>query len=146
MNPWQIFLFTLTKFGSTELLFQGIRICKKTNNLESLASFHKSIARTYYKSNVFQKAYLHLDSSKVLTDSLMNENNIKQLAEMTAVYENNEKENRIQTLSATNKINESLIEARKKERNYFILSTLLFTGISLLAFKAYKNNQKKKIN
>lgn len=124
--------------------FKALESAKKTNNLESLASFHKSIARTYYKSNVFQKAYLHLDSSKVLTDSLMNENNIKQLAEMTAVYENNEKENRIQTLSATNKINESLIEARKKERNYFILSTLLFTAISLLAFKAYKNNQKKK--
>lgn len=124
--------------------FDAYDRAKAANSLPSMAVFCKEIANAYAKSGDYKKAYLYLDTTKVMYDSLMNIENSRQINEMSAVYESGEKEKEIQKLNSANVINEASLMARRKERNYFILSTLLFIGLTGIAYRAYVGNRKKK--
>lgn len=126
-----------------EYFFKALQLAKQRNSLESITSFHKSIARMYFKNGDYRRAYLHLDTSKTLTDSVLSTNNVRQLAEMSAIFETNEKQNKIQILQETNQLNLNLLASQRKVRNYFILSTILFVGLSFLSFRAYRGNRRK---
>ena len=92
----------------------------------------------------YRSAILYQDSAKLVADQLLNEENLRQINEMTAVYASAEKEKQIKKLNAE-KVG-SLAEARrrKQERNYFLVSSILFLALAALAYKAYTANRRKK--
>ena len=129
---------------SLHYYFKALALAQEANNLEQTAIFLKEIAKTFAMDGDFKNAYNYSDSSKTMYDSLLNIENSRQVNEMSAVYETSEKENEIQKLNSNNRIHQTAISARKNERNYFILSTLLFIGLSVISYSAYKGNRRKK--
>lgn len=123
---------------------KGLAILKQGGSKESMAIYYKTMSKIYLEQGEYKTAYSYLEKSKILYDTLMNIENSRQINEMTAVYESTEKEKEIQKLQTIDLLKTTELKARKNERNYFILSTLLFIGLAGLAYKAFTSNRKKK--
>lgn len=122
----------------------GLQAAKSNNRLEAMEVFYRKLSRAFYRQDKYLDAYDFLDLSKSISDTLLNTENSRQVNEMSAVYETAEKEGRIQNLSAENALNISEAKRRSRERNYFIISSLLFLGLAAVAYKALTGNRKKK--
>lgn len=122
----------------------GLQAAKSNNRLEAMEVFYRKLSRAFYRQGKYLDAYDFLDLSKSISDTLLNTENSRQVNEMSAVYETAEKEGRIQNLSAENALNISEAKRRSRERNYFIISSLLFLSLAAVAYKALTGNRKKK--
>jgi len=122
---------------------KGLSLAISKQRKESMELFYRKIAKTQYLLGNYKIAFEQFEKSRALSDSMFNEENSRQMNELSAVYESNEKEKKIVQLNAEKLVanNESL--QRKKERNYLILLTLLSLCFALLAYRAYSSNKKK---
>ena len=123
---------------------KALTLAKSNNRLEPMEVFYRKLAKCFYKQGSYKEAYEYFDSSKILGDTLLNAENSRQVNEMSAVYETTEKETQIIKLNTENIISNNELKRRRRERNYFILSTILFLGLAVGAYKAFANNKKKK--
>ncbi len=123
---------------------KGLTLARSNNRLEPMEVFYRKLAKCFYQQNNYKLAYAYFDSGKALSDTLLNAENSRQINEMSAVYETAEKETQINKLNAENAISNIETKRRQRERNYFILSTILFLGLAVVAYKAFSNNKKKK--
>jgi len=127
-----------------EYFSTALNEAKAIHSLEKEAIFSKILSKTYERKGDYKSAFEFLILSKNAYDTLYNEENSRQINELSAVYETSEKEKEIQQLSLTNLISVTQLKASKKIRNYFILSTILFLGLTVVAYKAFTNNRRKK--
>lgn len=111
---------------------------------ELMLNFTDKLAETYRTLKLYDKALFFKDSSTAISSRLLNEENLRQINEMTVVYQVNEKEKQIIVLDAEKKVASSAAGRRKKERNYFIAVSVLFLCLAGFACKAYMANRKKK--
>ena len=123
---------------------KALEMAKSNNRVELMEVFYRKLSKCFYKQNNYKLAYEYFDLSKSISDTLINEENSRQVNEMSAVYETAEKETQINKLNAENAISNTETKRRRRERNYFILSTILFSGLAVVAYKAFANNKKKK--
>lgn len=123
---------------------KGIEQSNKTSREEQKSIFLKKLSRNAYNLGDFKKAYELADSSKQISDRLLNAENSRQVNEMAAVYESAENARRIEKLNSENKISNTIAKRRKTQRNYFILASALFLGLAIFAYKAFAANRKKK--
>lgn len=126
------------------LFKDGLALATHHNRPQIKLAYYNVLADCYSKLNNHALAYAYLDSANKLSEQLLNEENLRQINEMTAVYETTKKEKEIEKLNAE-KIG-TLAEARrrKQERNYFFISSILFLALAAVAYKAYTANKKKK--
>jgi two-component sensor histidine kinase len=122
----------------------GLELATQYNRPQIKYAYYSDLADCYRKLNNFSLAFVYLDSASKQSEKLLNEENLRQINEMTAVYQTTEKEKQIEKLNAEKVV--TLAEARRRaqERNYFIISSILFLGLALAAYKAYAANKKKK--
>ena len=127
-----------------DLLNTAVEMCRAGNKTQQLISLYNDLSDCYRAMGNFKTALMYKDSLTELSGKVLNEENIRQINELSAVYETAEKENRILALNVEKR--SSLAEAlrRKEERNYFIVSTILFLALAAVAYKAYTSNKKKK--
>jgi len=123
---------------------KALTLARSNNRMEPMEVFYRKLAKCFYKLNNHKEAYEYFDSSKIIGDTLLNEENSRQINEMSAVYETAEKETQINKLNTQNTISLSEAKRRRRERNYFMLSTVLFLGLAVGAYTAFANNKKKK--
>ncbi len=123
---------------------KGLQMSASNNRQEPVLNFTEKLAETYRAMGLPDKALFFKDSSIAVSNRLLNAENLRQINEMTAVYKTNEKEKQIIVLNAENNVVTSLAGRRKKERNYFIAASALFIALAGFAFKAYRDNRKKK--
>jgi two-component sensor histidine kinase len=123
---------------------KGLEYTKANRRQENEKDFYKLIAELYYKKGDYQKAYAYKDSSEIIDKELLNKENLRQMNEMSAVYETAEKEKQIEKLSVDATVNSKLAGQRKRERNYFIIASALFLLLAGIAFKAFRSNKRKK--
>jgi len=121
----------------------ALEMARSNKRLEPMEVFYRKLAKCFYKQTNYKVAYEYFDSSKVLSDTLLNAENSRQVNEMSAVYETAEKEAQINKLNTENTLSRSEAKRRRRERNYFMLSTILFLGLAVVAYKAFANNKKK---
>ncbi len=124
---------------------KGLEAAKSNSRLEAMEIFYRKLSKCFYRQKKYKEAYDYYDLSKTLSDTLLNEENSRQINEMSAVYETAEKESRIGALHTENEINLSEAKNRRRERNYFALATVLFIGLAGISYRAYTNNKKKKL-
>jgi tetratricopeptide (TPR) repeat protein len=122
----------------------GLDLSASNERQEQMLNFTDKLAETYRALGLLDKALYFKDSSTAISGRLLNEENLRQINEMTAVYQATEKEKQIVVLNAEKNVVSSLAGRRKKERNYFIVASLLFLGMAGFAYKAYMANRKKK--
>lgn len=123
---------------------KGLDLASGNKRREYMEVFMRKLSATAYASGNYKMAWQYADRGRLLRDSLWNEENSRQINEMSAVYESAEKEKQIETLNSQNKISLAEARARMRERNYFILSSFLLLAVSAVAYMGYASNRKKK--
>ncbi|MDQ3046010.1 MAG: tetratricopeptide repeat protein [Bacteroidota bacterium] len=102
---------------------------------------YKLLSDAYEKKKDFQASFKYLVKYTALQDSTYNENNSKQINEMSAKYESDKKELLINSLENDKTLAQ---EQRKKEENFRIYLIILCVTIVLLAFFLFRGIIKKK--
>lgn len=123
---------------------KGLDMSASNRRQELMQNFTDKLAETYRALGLYDKALFFKDSSTAISGRLLNEENLRQINEMTVVYQANENEKKIIVLDAEKKVVSSLAGRRKKERNYFVVASVLFLALAGFAYKAYSSNRKKK--
>jgi two-component sensor histidine kinase len=123
---------------------KGLALSKSLGRKEVTMGIYDKLSKAYYAQEKYKEAYDCNDSVKTISEKILNLENIRNMNEMTVVYETVEKTKEIDRLVVDNSHKEIEIASKKRERNYFILSSVLFLALAIVAFKAYTNNKKKK--
>ena len=130
--------------GAIEWFNKGVLLASENKRQEMLANFYSNLSECYEKKGDYNLAYNFLKNSEAIRDSLLNDENLRQLNEMNAIYETSKKEETIDVLSKEGKKKEVALIRSNRERNYFIIAAILFSALAGVAFYAYRNNKKKK--
>jgi two-component sensor histidine kinase len=78
-----------------------------------------------------------------LRDSLLNDENIRQINEMNAVYEKDKQQQQIGALTDQISVSEQNAERSKQQRNLFLLAFVFSMALATVVLYAYNNNRKK---
>jgi two-component sensor histidine kinase len=122
---------------------KGLSITRSINDLEQMAMYYRKFLKCYRQMGALQTAFLYMDSARNLSHELLNVEIMRQMNEMGAVYEAAEKEKQIATLHAQNTIAQAEATQRKRERNYFIISSVLLMALAVVIWQAFAGNKKK---
>ncbi|HWR33189.1 MAG TPA: histidine kinase dimerization/phosphoacceptor domain -containing protein, partial [Chitinophagaceae bacterium] len=123
---------------------KGVLLSTETGRKEMLANYYDNLSECYEKKGDYNQAYNFIKNSEAIRDSLLNEENLRQLNEMNAIYETSKKTETIDVLSKEGKKKEAALIQSHQERNYFIIAAILFSALAVVAFYAYRSNRKKK--
>jgi two-component sensor histidine kinase len=123
---------------------KGVVLASDSKRKEMLANYYQSLSDCYEKTGDYNLAYNFMKNSESIKDSLLNEENLRQLNEMNTVYETSKKTETIDLLNKEGQKKEAALIQSHRERNYFIIAALLFSALAGVAFYAYRNNRKKK--
>jgi two-component system, sensor histidine kinase PdtaS len=123
---------------------RGLVLAKNKQRKESEKVFNMKLALLYSAMGNYQLAFKKQLEGDSIDNKLLNEENIRQLNEMTQVYQTVEKEKEIIALNIQGEANKKVILARKRERNYFIAAAAIFLGMTFFAWKALIINKRKK--
>ncbi len=116
----------------------------QSNRREQIAIFRKTMAKLYALDNNFNAAFNMLEKASLLSDSLLNEENIRQINEMNISYETAKKEDKIEALTSETLENRIMLLQGSKQRNR-LLTALAFTLI-IATIIGYALNQNRKKN
>ncbi len=133
------------KYGEAIQWFnKGVLLASAAGRREMLANYYNNLADCYEKSGDYNLAYNFIRNSASIRDSLLNDENLRQINEMNALYETSKKEATIIDLNKEGLEKEAALSRSKKERNYFILAAVLFLTLAGFAFYAYRTNRRQK--
>jgi serine phosphatase RsbU (regulator of sigma subunit)/Tfp pilus assembly protein PilF len=123
---------------------ESIEICKQQHYNQFLNYVYNSISMSYYRMKHFENAYGYYQLHVKMKDSLNSNENTKQLNELEAKYESDNKEKEIKLLTSQKEVHE-LELSRKKAVIYvgigFFVLLVVFVGFVLRAY-----GQKRKAN
>jgi serine phosphatase RsbU (regulator of sigma subunit) len=122
----------------------ALKFASQSENKKHLLKAHEGLSNVYRMRSNYELAYQYLERAFSLKDTLYNDANAKQIAEMQTKYETEKKETENNLLKAESKLNKTEIEKKSFQRNMLIIGLL----VALLAviYIAYSLNQKKKTN
>ena len=139
-----IFLNRKNYAKAESYFLKGLATARMNQRKETMQVFYSKLAKCYRPLAKYDLAFAYADSASTLSHDLLNEQNLRQLNEMAAVYESSEKEKHIEQLNAQNALTTSAASHRKAERNYFILASILLLALAVVAIIAFVSNKKKK--
>jgi len=123
---------------------QAIAICKQQHYNQFLSYTYNSISMAYFRMKNFENTYGYYQLHIKIKDSLNNTESTKQLNELEAKYESDNKEKEIKLLTSQKEVHE-LELSRKKAVIYigigFFVLLVVFVGFVLRAY-----GQKRKAN
>ncbi len=121
----------------------GEELCKKTNRREMLAIFYADLSQSYELKGDYKTALQYEHLNKILNDSILNAENIRQINEMNAVYEKEKKEQQIVHLSNESSAKGVELGKTKSFLIYISIALLIFCILAFIAYRAFLNNRKK---
>lgn len=127
-----------------QYFFSGLQIAKATKKVIAIQTFYERISGAYRRQNNLGKALDYNDSAAVIAEKLLNAENMRQVNEMTAVYQSAEKEKQIEKLNIESGENAAIASQRSTERNYFILASAVLLILVVIIFRSLKKNQQQK--
>ncbi|MCX6317092.1 MAG: tetratricopeptide repeat protein [Bacteroidetes bacterium] len=126
-----------------EWFTKGAEYARRYNDRESVAAFYKLLAETFARQNDFDKAYQFSSRYELLKDSLLNEENSRQINEMNAVYEKEKQQQQIGMLTNQVSTTEQKAEKNRQLLVFFLLSTVLGLLLAGVIFYTYVINKRK---
>jgi len=122
---------------------KGIDLATDFNRKEAKELFYRKLAHLNFLLGNYKYAYNNILQSKSINDSMFNAENIRQMNELTLVYETAEKEKEINELNAEKKIATNENNRKTQQNIYLLITAILFFGLSILAYLAYITNKRK---
>jgi len=121
----------------------GVIYARQYNDREFVATFYSQLAKAYSSNNDYSNAYRYNLMEQSLQDSLLNDENIRQINEMNAVYEKDKQLQQIGVLTDQVTVSEQKAERSKQQRNLFLLASVFSMALAAVVLYAYSNNRKK---
>lgn len=155
MSDKRIIAYSLQNIGLTysylndvekaiNYLNKSIEVSKKINLKQLLAENYKGIAEVYISSKKYEEASNYLQQFIAINDSLFNERNSKQIAEMQTKYETEKKEQQIAILHKESEIQELSMKKQKAITYSVILGLVLVVLFAIFIFRAWNITKKQK--
>lgn len=119
-------------------LLQGFEVARSTNSLIDLRDIQNNLSELYERMKDFKKAYFYQEGYIRAADSLMNEEKMKALEELTVRFETKEMEEQNILLQKENDLQKTKVE----QRNYLILTILLFAVFLVLILFLYTRQKR----
>ncbi len=119
------------------LLNLALPLSRSVGILNTTAECYERLARAHALKGSYFEAYSNQVSFSALSDSLINNEKVKKIAEMQTKYETEKKESEIVLLNVQNK-------TKLVERNFFIAGTILFLLLAGAIFMGLVKTRKEK--
>jgi serine phosphatase RsbU (regulator of sigma subunit)/Tfp pilus assembly protein PilF len=103
---------------------------------------YRMLAVVYRGQNDFVKAYDYLDRYNELKDTLLNEENSKQINQMSAMYEKDKQELKIVALEKEKVLSEQVIEKQNNFRKVLVTVVVLIILLAVVLLFAFVNKRK----
>jgi len=112
------------------------------NKYEVAAQLNFDLAEAYKGLSQYQKALEHFESFKSLSDSLLNENNLQSINELSAKYESQQKEQQITLLNTQNAIKDISLESKQRQILLYIIGLAAALIVAIGSFYLYRDKQR----
>jgi len=123
-------------------LTDALQLSKETGAKDVLKDTYDGLAKLSEATGDYKNAYQYHKLFSEVKDSLLNENNTKQVTEMKTKYETEKKDKEILMLNANKEIQSVRIEKQKATVKYLIGGFLLLVIFAMVSFRLY--NQRRK--
>jgi len=124
---------------------QALNIALEIDDRQRRADVYKELSNSYMADGNDSKALEHYKKYNDLKDSILNEEKVNSLNEMTAKFESEKKENQITILTKDNELKNAEIKKQRLIKNYFIGGLVAFLLISILVYRTYRTKQLLKL-
>lgn len=123
-----------------DYFMQSLFLSRKINSRKRTSEIYEALALMYNKKQEYNKAYdYHLQYSQ-LRDSLLNEENNKQIAELKTLYDLEKKDKQLNVLS-----NQNLLQKQSITRHNYLLAAILLIAflITFITILLVRQNRLK---
>lgn len=120
---------------------QSLKLANETGNKYRAKNIYLDMSKFYLGRKDYENAYFTQQAYRKLYDSLTNEANLKNIAELEAIYKTEKQGKEIELLNAENKLQKENAENRKKLL-WLSLGALVLAIFAAIAF--YRNFVRKK--
>jgi len=110
------------------------KIAKQFNSKEKLMDVSRTLGEIYAAKHEFEKAYTYLKLAEALKDSVLNEQNVRAVANMQALYDMQRRQSQIELLKKENE-NQGLV------RNSLVGSVIFLLVIVVLSVYSYRQKR-----
>lgn len=125
---------------------KSLFILKKINDKSAQKICYENILQLYFLNNGNDKFLEYFKFYTAISDSLTQEENSKQLAELQVKYETEKKDDEINILSKEQKIQNLELSKQKNFRNYLIILVLLVTILVFAVYNRYLIKKRSETN
>jgi tetratricopeptide (TPR) repeat protein len=126
---------------SETYLLEGLAEAEAINSLIDLRDIQNNLSELYARKNDFKKAYFYQEGFISAADSLMNEEKMRALEELTVRFETKEVEEKNRLLQKENDLQKN----RLQQRNYLILAILVFALLLVTIIFLYTRQKRFRI-
>lgn len=134
---------------SLEFAKKSISISRNLDMKDLLRETYQQMASTYYKAGDFKLAYDYFECSSNIKDTILNEQNSRQINEMQTIYETEKKEQKIALLNKEKEKEKAISLADNKRKNFIIGSIAvgfcLVIVFALFILRSLKLTRKQKL-
>jgi serine phosphatase RsbU (regulator of sigma subunit) len=123
-------------------LFKGLQYAKQAHSVERIKESYEAIASTYAAADKYDKAYEYRILLSNLKDSLFDAESSKQMAEMTAKYENTKKQKEIESLASDKKLQDAELSKQTFITRSVTGGGALVLVLALVAVRGYAHKKK----
>lgn len=121
---------------------KGLQISGKTHSKTLLKNSHLILSNTFVETGQFDSAYIHLEMSASLKDSIFNETVTRQIAEMEAKYQSEKKERENAELRIDNLEKQERLNRHRRTTVYLIFALFVMGGLVWLYLYRYRMSKK----
>ncbi len=125
-----------------EMLKRATALAIETGSKPHISECYRLLALAYNGQKDFAKAYEYLDKFDQLRDTLLNEENTRQINQMSAMYEKDKQQIKIDALEKEKTLSSQIIEKQNNFRNVLILVVVLIVLLAVALFIGFNNKRK----
>lgn len=131
---------------SIQNINKSIEISRKISALNRVMEGYSVLHEIYAEMKDYKKSYEALMVFVRVRDSVLNEENTKNVARMHTIYETEKKEQQLAAQDAEIKKNEAELKQKTIQRNAILFGGLLSLLLLIVAYKGYRDKKKANIS
>ncbi len=119
----------------------ALKQAQASNYKPKILDVYRNLRMFYFRKNDFKKSYDYLDKYLRLKEEILNEKNLKNIAELETVYKTEQQAQKIALLNSANEMEQ---QKNRSSRLLLIISLICLLCVCLAAISFYKNYRNKK--
>ncbi len=142
INMGNLYVKTKQYGEAIAYLNKGLALSKEINRKELIKSAYEYLADVYNKNGDYKNAYDYKSLYGEIKDSLLNEQRVKSMTEMSAKYESDKQEKEIQLLKQAGELRNHKDQREALLKYSLIVFSCLLLALAFLIYSRYRVKQK----